>query len=215
MSRFTQSIDRHGLWPTIVRSLFNGVRRFIDYEICSINCNSGDPYDWPYAADYETRIIEGEEFNQSLCAELDHTDYDYAFDRADLCVGSIRDAAVVGYTFYSQHPTRVRDGIDFVYPSSFIYSFASMTAPSHRGRKLERSRWKAAREERMQRTGEDTPIIWYNNVVNLEILAANAGSGDRTQLLGYTGYAKFFGRWFCFRSSGAVRLGAGFVRSGD
>ena len=53
-----------------------------------------------------------------------------------------------------------------------------MTAPSHRGKKLEGSRWKAGQIEGITRTGSDTPRIFYVNAMNLESRAAGQGVGQ-------------------------------------
>ena len=175
-----------------------------------VESSSGQPYDWPSPPDYETRAVNGGEFHASLSEGLQGTDYRWAFARGDLCIATLLDGKVVGYNFTTRHPTRVHDGLEFYFDDRFAYSFASFTDPAHRGRKLERERWKVARDEMTARNGSEVPSIWYINVTNLESLAANRHSGVENVLHGYAGFIRLFGRWFTLASPGCRRAAAGF-----
>ena len=107
------------------------------------------------------------EFHEHLCDELRGADYRWAFARGDVCAASFRGGELVGYAFFSSLPTRVRDGIAFMFPSDCVYSYASTTARSHRGRGLSRDVWKTARRYRVSVEGRDPKSIWYVDVGNL------------------------------------------------
>ena len=101
----------------------------------------------------------------------------------------------------------------FCFPRQFVYSYASMTAPSHRGNKLERERWKAGRAARKVALGADIPSIWYINVTNLESRAAHEHAGPTWRFHGYTGYVELFGSCYVFSSRRCRRIGVGFARA--
>ena len=58
------------------------------------------------------------------------------FKRGDGCNASIYHDEVVGYNFSSFHPRLVTNGIEFRFPEDYVYSYASKTARSHRGKRL-------------------------------------------------------------------------------
>jgi hypothetical protein len=208
IQNFGLSAQRHGTLATLMRYLDSRLHRLLGHELCRVELSSIDLSNIPDSDLYETRAIDSEEFQAMLCSELEENRNDKAFARGDMCVASMINGEVVGFTFYTRQPTEVNDAIVFRLPESFTYSYGSMTAPSHRGRKLERIRWKAAQMERIA-NGSDTPIVAYVNVMNLESRAAQRRSAN-TELLGYTGYWRIAGRWFCFRSPGCRRMGVGF-----
>ncbi len=190
------------------------MRRIIDFEICRVEINSGAPYDWPDVVAYETRIVGENEFHERLCDELRGVDYRLAFAKGDVCAASFSGRELVGYTFYSSLPTRARAGLAFSFPrQSYVYSYASATAPSHRGRRLEQDRWKVARRDRIEKTGADPGIIYYVNIGNLESRATGKGVQLTSPLIGYIGWACVAGRLFLFRSPGCRRAETHFVRS--
>jgi len=212
---FRQSVDRHGIGPSLFRYAYLLALRFVDFEVCKIAADYGSVlYDWRDVEGYETRVVGQQEFESGLSAELAGADYGFAFKRGDQCVASLYQGSIVGHVFYTHRPTRVRDGLVFTFPSEFVYGYASKTAPSHRGRKLEQDRWKVGRAARLKQTGIDSPIIWYYNVTNLEMMSALARLGKQVRVLGWAAYFKLCGRWFSFRSPRAARVGAGFARSG-
>lgn len=213
LGKFKRSMDRHGLVPTLLRSAYHLLRRILYFEICRVDSSSDAPYDWPDVPGYETRAVDAEEFDRELCEELCGRDYRWAFERGDLCAASSFDGRIVGYNFTTVHPTRVADGLVFVFPDGFVYSFASFTSPSHRGRKLDPDRWKVSREVRRQRTGREPASIWYVNITNLESLASIRHSNIRPIVRGYAGFVRLFGRWFTFASPACRRFGAGFERA--
>lgn len=207
---FRDSVTRHGFWPTLLRAIYRQLRGTIEFELCRVESASGQPYDWTDLQGSVTRAVSCDEFHDNLCDELQDTDLRWAFERGDLCVATILEGKVVGYNFTTRHPTRVHEGLLFYFPDRYSYSFASLTAPSHRGRRLERERWKVARRVMQERTGSLLLSIWYINVANLESLAANKHSGVQQVLHGYAGFARLFGRWFTFASPGCRAVGAGF-----
>lgn len=196
-----------------MRSAYNVARRVVDFEICRVEVATGDPYDWPDVQGYTTRMVSGDEFHSRLCPELRHLDYRWAFARDATCAASFHGDEIVGMTLSTFLPARVRDGIEFVFPPRFVYSFASLTAPSHRGRRLEQDRWKIARRARIATTGRDPLSIWYVNVTNLESRATSKSVGAANDLIGYSAWFCIGGRYFVFNSPGCRRAGAGFSRT--
>lgn len=213
LQTFRVSVGRHGILRTLRRSLFGLARRVVDFEICRVEFSTGEAYSWPDVIGYETRMVSAtEEFHQHLCEELRLVDYRWAFARGDVCSASFRGQDLVGYTFYTTLPTRARDGIAFAFPAQrYMYVFASATAPSHRGKRLEQDRWKIAQRHRIALTGKDQLLVWYVNVTNLEILATSKAVGTTFKLLGYIAYAKIGGRYRFFSSPKCRRAGIGFV----
>jgi len=182
--------------------------------VCVIRASSSAPYDWPDVENYETRVVTLEEFRSQLSPELDQPGADWPFSRGDDCAASLLDGQIVGYSYYTYQDTIVRPDLVFLVPDGYVYGFKSFTAPSHRGKKLEPERWKAARIQRNQLTGRDPRTIFYINVVNLESLAANKMTDAST--LGYAAYANLFGRLWVLNSPGCKRHRTGFaVRFGE
>ena len=205
------SVARHGPAKTALRYLYNGLRRRVDFEVCAVQASSGAPYDWPDVAGYATRVVTQEEFDQHLSPELQETDAGWPFERGDTCTASIFGEEIVGYNFSTYQDTMVRPGLVFLVPKGYVYSFKSLTAPSHRGRKLEPDRWKVSRQHRNQVLGEDPKTIFYVNVTNLESLAANKMSNSI--VLGYAAYAVLWGRVHVFNSRGCRILNTGFANA--
>jgi len=215
-SRLKQSVQRHGLILTCNRYIYGQLRRILDFEWCRVGSSDDGAYDWSIAPEgYETRRVTRQEFNDMLCDELIGVDYDSAFEREDLCVASIRDGKIVGYTFSSVHPTRVRGGLVFKFPERFSYGFASRTAASHRGNKLDRERYKIRDAEQRRLHGYEVPTVWYVNTMNLEALAVVKQSGSETPFHGYAGYIRCCGRWITFSSPASKRFGACFSRDAE
>lgn len=208
--RFRASVRRHGLLPTVFRTLYGLARRVVEFEICRVEADTGQPYDWPDVEGYETRVVTGDQLHSRLCGELRHLDYRWAFARGSTCTASLCGDEIVGVTFSSTLPTRVNDAVEFEFPPDYVYSFASLTAPSHRGRRLEQDRWKVARRERIARTGKDPRAIWYVDVTNLESRATSKAVGTTNALIGYTAWARLGKRPLVFRSAGCRAAGAGF-----
>jgi hypothetical protein len=208
MHSFRLSARRHGTLSTLIRFLDSQLHRLLRHEICRVELSVIDYSDFPLTDGYETRPIEREEFRAKLCPELKEDTSERAFAREDLCIASLKNDEVVGFTFYTNQPTDVNEAVLFRFPETFTYSYGSMTAPSHRGNRLESNRWKMAQTERLAR-GADTPIVFYVNTMNLESRAANRRAATN-ELLGYTGYWRLAGRWFCWRSPGCHRKAVGF-----
>ncbi len=210
---FRSSMARHGLAQTLRRTVFGRLSRIVEFEICRVETNDGRPYDWPDVKAYETRVVDEETFHGSLCDEIADVNYHWAFARGDICVASFHDREIVGYSFYSALPTRARDDVMFEFPTTqYVYSFASATAPSHRGNRLEQDRWKVGRRHRIESLGRDPKLIWYVNVNNLESRATNKAVRMQNLLLGYIAYVNVNGRYHFFRSPGCREAQAGFVR---
>jgi hypothetical protein len=207
LDNFKASARRHGILWTILRYTDSFLRRYFTYEVCQVETNAEDYRDREDVEGFKIRSVSDREFRDCLCEELEEADYQWAFDRGDFCIASLRDDRIVGFTFYTRQPTVVRPGLVFSFPETCIYAYGSSTAPSQRGNKLESARWKAAQTEVIRRTGHDLPRIFYFNVMNLESRAANRRSGTNKRI-GYTGYLRA-GRWLCFRSFGCHRAGAG------
>lgn len=207
--RFLRSIHRHGVWQTALRFGLRPLHRLVQFEICRVESRTDEPYPRLQAPGYVTRTVDCETFHAKLGAELAGVDYRWAFARGDLCTATLFEEEIVAYNFTSRLPTRVCDGVTFSFPSDFVYSFASLTASSHRGNQLARECWQVAREARAQAAGFDLPCVWYIALDNLESRKASAAFPNHT-LRGYSGYVRVFNRCLCFRSAGCRKLGVGF-----
>jgi hypothetical protein len=210
---FSQSLARHGFWPTLVRYVYVQLRRLIDFEICRVESGSEDPYTWPKLEGYEVRAVDEQQFHDNLCEELSDARFDSEFQRGDLCIAALCEGTIVAYDFTSKHPSRVKEGLEFTFPDEFSYGMVTTTAPAHRGRKIARELWRVSRQIRLQREGRDVLRIWYVNATNLESRAANVNTGTKENFQGYAGYLRLFGRWHVFASPRCRRFGAGFRQS--
>ncbi|MGI9327934.1 MAG: hypothetical protein ACR2PZ_22130, partial [Pseudomonadales bacterium] len=121
------------------------------------------PYDWPAPPGCETRSVDETEFFDKLCPELNGTKVHWAFARGDQCTANFVNGEIVGYSFTTTLPTRVRDGLQFTSPANYNYVFAAITASDHRGKRLARERWKVGRATRRASSGIDSPRVWYIN----------------------------------------------------
>jgi len=133
--------------------------RVADFELCRIECRTNEPYPRLLTPGYTTRSVSCDEFHGGLSTELTCVDYRWAFDRGDLCTATLCEDEVVAYNFTTMLSTRVRDGLAFTFTDEFVYSFASLTAKSHRGNQLARECWQVARETGKADTGLDPPSV--------------------------------------------------------
>lgn len=211
ISRFRQSAQRHGIPKTLFRFVYRATQRLVTFSICRVEHSSLDPMNWPDVAGYETRAVDCNEFHTHLCDELKGTDFHWAFERGDICVASFYNQEIVGYSFSSYQPDLIRNELSFVYPRGFRYMFAARTSPSHRGNKLERDRWKVTRQAHKELNNAINPAIWYVDISNLESLATGKSAPIRSYLIGYAGYIRLFGKYFCFSSPGCRKLSTGFM----
>jgi len=137
LGNFQASTARIGLARTLVTYVDARLRRLVPYEVCRVETNYDEAYGWSDAPGYETRSVTSEEFHAQLCPELAGADIRWAFARGDICIASFCRGEIVGHSLYTRHPTAVRQGVIFEFPSTFVYGFESRTAPSHRGNRLE------------------------------------------------------------------------------
>jgi len=216
---FKASVGRHGWLKSVARVIYNLPRRLVTFEFCGVYRNADEYPSWSDVDGYVTRAVDAREFHDGLCAELAGVDCRDAFARGDMCIATLyanekeERKEVVGCSLYTQRPTRVRPGLEFRFRDAYVYSYGSRTATSHRGKKLESIRWHAAYDANLERFGRNVPRVFYIDVMNLESLSANNTAEVSNGLIGYSGYIGIAGRWFCFRSTGCAREGAGFWRS--
>ncbi len=210
IQNFSQSVARHGFWPTSVRYLYVQLSRLIDFEICRVESGSADPYTWPELEGYEVRAVNEREFHDNLSGEFGDADFHREFERRDLCVAAFCEGMIIAYDFTSKHPSRVKEGLQFTFPETFSYGMVTTTASAHRGRKIARELWRVSREVRLRREGHDVPLVWYVNATNLKSRAANRNTGTMEKFHGYAGYLRLLGNWYVFSSPRFRKFGAGF-----
>ncbi len=185
--------------------------RFIDYEIANVYTQR--PGNWAKSPEipprYDVRLIDCEEFHSRLPDDLAHVDYEWAFERGDLCIASLFDGQVVGWDFSTYTSTRVNSHIDFRVPEGYEYGYGNFTHPDHRGRKLADMR--AARWEGLLDEYESS--VWYVNRRNERSLKVFGEPAEGVELIGWTAYIGFFSCYLAFSSKSCRNLGVGFCRA--
>lgn len=208
--QFVRHAKRHGVYRTILAYSFTILQRLVDFEVMRVYVAQGSPTMRSEAPDCLTRCVTEAEYEAGIKAlEGDH-DRRWAFDRGDRCFANFHGDKMVGYTFYGLSATVVRAGLEFRFPDTLIYAYASFTEPTHRGRRL--SLVRANTRKRVdQEAGIQRRVVWYVVVDNYAAQAAGRLLGG--VLTGYLGYVKLGRRFLCFSSRGCKRAGVSLVRT--
>ena len=154
-----------------------------------------------------TRMVDADEFHRKLPRSIDTQDYRWAFERGDSCMANLHGDHIVGWEFATRHPTRVRPGVEFVFPDDLGYSYASFTHPDHRGQRLADAR---TRQWSADDDSDYGDWVWYINVANLESLAVFGDDAPGVALVGHSVYVLLGRRCWCFASRPCRQLGTGF-----
>lgn len=202
---------RHGSYQAAVTGLARFLNRFVSFELCMLGLSSGKPHDFETSDRYPARqVTEGDLFHQSLHPELQGVDFQFAFERNDICVANFDGSTIVGYVFASREPTEVIDGVTFFFPPWVFYSYGSMTAPSLRGQRLARTRWPVNTAARKRVPDCDSRDVFFMNVANAETLRSDVSDGVPSIRLGYAIWVRFRGKLWIWNSPAGRRNGLGF-----
>ncbi|MEQ8204865.1 MAG: hypothetical protein RIA65_01725 [Woeseia sp.] len=197
-------LSHYGYIRTLRVYSHRALQRIIDFDIMRVETTSGEATGSSVVEPYVTRQVTADEYRnglQLLGAEHDRSN---AFDRGDRCFANLFESQLVGYQFYAARSTTVRGGLEFEFPDSMTYAYASFTHEDHRGKKLARSRANARRYAD-QAEGVQRKVIWYISVDNLPSLAVSRRLD--AEHLGYVGYVKIGRRFFCYASPACKRAG--------
>ncbi len=206
--KLTLHVKHHGLLRTALVYTLTAFRRLIDLDLMLVETASGGPTGSPVVEPYVTRQITADEYRRGVQWLGDDHERPWAFDRGDRCFANLLDSRVVGYTFDAKKSTVIRPGLAFEFPDTLTYAYASFTHPHHRGRRLAKSRTNARRHaDRAQ--GIEREVVWYVSVDNLASRAADRRI--RTRQIGYIGYVRIGGRFFCYASPGCNRAGVSLI----
>ena len=209
-------IKRYGVLQTLQRSLVQLLGRLFTFEICRVSSGIDEVIEMPKLPEgYRLRYVKQKEFNGNRSAELAHLDFDWAFERGDVCTAVYFHDEIISFGFDARQSTRVRDCIAFSFPEGYRYGYASYTAPSHRGKRLASAKWRSARVLRAC-LGIEEQSVYYVNIANLQSRSTDRDRPGKTSvLLGYSGYVKIGSRFHCFRSWGCYKIGVGFVATDE
>ena len=151
---------------------------------------------------------------QELLAFADDADLDLssafvmsACARGDLCFGYVERGKLVAYVWVGVGRTPAEAGLWVEFATGDAYSYAAFTRSSHRGRRLQQrlancsDRWLTAHGHFHN--------IDYIQTHNIASIIADKGHGNHA--IGYAGHLRWFGRTYCFHSSGVVARGFRFV----
>ncbi len=156
--------------------------------------------------EYELRRVDCDEFHSRLPADIDDVDYRWAFDRGDTCMASLYEGVVVGWEFAASKSTHVKDGLEFVLPDGYWYSYGAFTHVDHRGQRLADARSAAWGDD----SSSDSQLVWYINVKNQASMSIYGDGVEGVETIGWAAYAKFLGRYWTMRSRSCREIGVGF-----
>jgi len=201
---FALHVKRSGILRTAFAYTVRMFRRIVDFDLMLVESAVGAATDSTVVEPYVTRQISEDEFRQEIQWLGEGHDRPGAFDHDGRCFGNFLDSRLVGYQFYANRITMIRPGLAFGIPDALTYAYGSFTHPDHRGRRLAKSRANARRlSDRAQ--GIEREVVWYVSVGNLSSRAANRRI--QLNLIGYVGYIKIGGRFYCYASPGCKRTG--------
>lgn len=204
-------LNHYGLFRTLRVYAHRALQRLVDFDIMRVETASGVATDSPVVEPYVTRQVSADEYRsglQLLGAEHDRSN---AFVRRDRCFANLLDSQLVGYQFYAGRSTVVRSGLEFAFPDTLTYAYASFTHPDHRGKRLARARANARRCAD-QAAGIQRNVVWYISVDNLPSLAVSRRlNADH---LGYVAYLRIRKRYYCYASPACVRAGVSLISTG-
>ena len=207
----TEQCRRYGVGNVMMKTAVNLLGRLFEFEICRIGHSNLDelpqPADLPQG--YRVAFVSKEEFAQHLKPGLPN-DHDWKFERGDVCIAVFHHNEIVGWNFQATQPTRVKEGLEFYYPSGYGYSYASFVCNDHRGKRLASACYFLPRLFTATLGLPPRSAMWYVNVANLASRMSDRGSEDTSILIGYAGYAKLFGRYWCFSGPACRKMGTGF-----
>ena len=170
-------------------------------------------YTDPVSPGYRTQRVREEDFHKILPKDLIGIDFSWAFARGDYCVGNLKGEVLVGWDFWTQHPTLVCDGLYFRFPSSLLYSFASFTHRAHRGKRLAAARGSYSVDEFLAERNQLHPFlgwVWYIDCTNYESLRLQENAQQDVRRVGWTAAIRFFGHYYCFSSRACRKFGTVF-----
>lgn len=204
----TLHVKHRGLLRTGFVYMLRALRRLINFDVMVVETAAGGPTGSPLVEPYVTRQITADEYRQGIRLLGEEHERPWAFDREDRCFANLLDSRLVGYQFYANQSTTIRAGLEFGFPDSLTYVYASFTHSDHRGQRLAQSR-ADARRHADQAQGIEREVVWYVSVDNLAARAANRRI--RPRKIGYIGYVRIRGRFFCYASPGCKRAGVSLV----
>ncbi len=205
---------RHGLGQSFLVLACAALRRVADFEILRVETLTGVAPEPDPPAGYSAREVGADEYARKA-KDLPGTDHErlWAFDRGDRCFANFSGDTLVGYTFYSALPTRVRPGLHFKFPEGLLYLYASYTHPDHRGKRLAAARSRARRIADVHPGRDPRSVVWYIAIDNSESRASSRLW--HPELMGYLGYVRLGGRYYRFATAGCRRSGVELVAQED
>lgn len=202
LEALTLHVKRHGFSRTVFVYVFKALRRLIDFDLMQVENLARGATRTPEVGSYITREVTWDEYKRASQWLGDGHERSWAFERGDRCFANLLDSRLVGYQFYARKFTTAAPGLEFRFPDSMTYGYASFTHPDHRGRRLAELRSNARRRaDRVQGIKRD--IVGFVSVDNLASLAVSRRF--RSGLIGYVGYVKIGTRYFCYASRGCKR----------
>ena len=194
-----------------MKTAVNLVGRVVEFELCRISHANLD--EMPEVAElppgYRVAFVSEKTFVDHLKPGLQN-DHSWKFERGDVCIAVFHNQQIVGWNFQTTQPTRVKAGLDFYYPVGFGYSYASFVCSEHRGKRLASACYFLPRLFSESFGMPPVSAMWYVNIANLASRMSNRGAEDTSVFIGYAGYAKVFGKYWCFSGPACRKFGTGF-----
>lgn len=188
------------LLPCARRYLGMGFLRVMEYRIGDAARAAGERRDVVCRELSEPEVLA---FAEDATLRLAAPWVKAALGRGAICVGALRGAHLIGYTWFSFGDTPYSPGVWVSFPPAVRYSCKGFVRPEHRGQRILQALHAFA----------DRPELWRGrrasvslvDADNFSSLTALARAGAR--MLGHATYARIFGAVVAWHSPGLLRAG--------
>jgi hypothetical protein len=210
-SRWREDVDRWGLWPTLYMRVMNRIRHWLIVSRVQLRVQDiGLSDTTAQQQGCEVRLATRDELLAAACSTdfgLVPADVDAALARGDICAAAFDDGRIVSYVWRSFSSAKYGDDLWIEISKPYRYGYKAYTAPEYRGRHLQNS--VALFTDHLCAERGYTHSLSLIETHNYPSLQSEARR--HSQLVGWVGYFRLFGRTFPFRSPGAQRhkLGIG------
>ncbi|KAA1191990.1 hypothetical protein F0M18_10745 [Pseudohalioglobus sediminis] len=153
----------------------------------------------------EIRILTKEQllaFSDDPALQMDKAFIETADSRGDACCGVLEEGRLVAYVWRTFVATAHGDELFVDFNEKCRYGYKSLTLPAYRGQRLQILI--SEYTDKYLTRGRQFHIFFVETHNFPSIVAVKK---EDAVVVGHAGYWKLFGRYFCFRSTGAARYG--------
>lgn len=208
ISRFKADLKKWGIWRSIYRRIMGRAKRNlgIHVHIIRITENLENPVFPCKHPNMTYRLMSWEDQLKAVDDPMLHLQAEFinkAKVRGDIVFGAYDGEKIVAYTWRSRLLAPHGSDLQVRCGKKYSYSYKTLTHPDYRGLRLMPSILLFSDAEMLKRGYSHR--IGFVEVTNFESLASGKYMGSKA--IGYAGYAKWFGRYFHFRTRDVRKAG--------